>query len=61
MRRPLEGGSRERFRVVNGEEEEYIERRAAHFESVDIEVSIDSIQWIYLPLRTPLSLLLPQQ
>ena len=45
MRQLLEGGSRERFRVVIGEEEEeYIERQAAHFETVDIDVSIDSIQ-----------------
>jgi hypothetical protein len=38
----------------------YIKRRAAHLRSVDMEVSIDSIQWIYLPIRLPLSRLSPQ-
>jgi hypothetical protein len=38
------------FKLARGGEN--IERRAAHSESVDIVVSINSIQWIYLPLRT---------
>jgi hypothetical protein len=36
----------------------YIERQAAHPKSIDVKVSIDSTQWIYLPLRLSLSRLL---